>query len=422
MEDTNQLQDRFLPFLETQQDFIRPVNSQGIPLRYFCGNSLGLQPVSAKAAIEEVLNDWATLAVDGHFKAKKRWFDYPALLRPGLARLCGALPEEVQAMGTLTGNLHLMMVSFFRPAGGRKKILMEAGAFPSDQYAVESQLKFHGLNLNDHLIEVRAREGEHFLRTEDIVNQIETHADELSLVLFSGVQYLSGQAFDLEAICRAGQRAGAKVGFDLAHAIGNIPLKLHDWGADFAVWCSYKYLNGGPGAVAGIFVHERYAADHEIPRFAGWFGHDESRRFLMEKGFQAIYGAQGWQLSNENILSLAAIRASLDIFQKVSPDLLEERRKFLSARLDQVLRQFHLLEIITPESRGAQISVRSRNRNIRPLFEFLQHSDIIGDMRQADILRISVPPLYSREQDLDALDIALNEFFNSGMNSPGKVS
>jgi kynureninase len=396
---------------EFQHAFIRPKDLSGKELHYFCGNSLGLQPVSARSAIQEVLDDWANLAVDGHFYAGKRWYDYPNLLKTGLAQLCGALPEEVQAMGSLSSNLHLMMVSFFRPEGKKRKILMEAGAFPSDQYVVESQLKFHGLDPLSDLIEVLPRENEYSLRTEDIVKKIEENAGELALVLFSGVHYLTGQAFDMESICRAAHKAGAKAGFDLAHAIGNIRLNLHQWEADFAVWCSYKYLNGGPGAVGGIFVHERYAADESLPRFAGWFGHDESLRFRMEKGFRPMYGAQGWQLSNENILSLAAIRASLEIFEKVSPEKLEQRREHLSGRLRQILERFESLKIITPESRGAQISIRSDSLEIKSLFEFLRTSGVIGDYREPGVLRLAVPPLYTREEDLKALKITLNRFF-----------
>ena len=399
-------------FLELQQAFHRPKDPSGKELHYFCGNSLGLQPVSAKAAIAEVLNDWANLAVDGHFKAERRWYDYPNLLKTGLAQLCGALPEEVQAMGSLSGNLHLMMVSFFRPEGKRRKILMESGAFPSDQYVVESQLKFHGLNPLTDLIEVQPRSGESSLRTEDVVKKIEENAGELALVLFSGVHYLTGQAFDMESICRSAQKAGSKVGFDLAHAIGNIRLNLHEWNADFAVWCSYKYLNGGPGATGGIFVHERHAADESMPRFAGWFGHDESRRFKMEKGFRPMYGAQGWQLSNENILSLAAIRASLEVFAKVSPEQLERRREYLSGRLQQILERFESLKIITPASRGAQISIQSKTGSIRPLFDFLHASGVIGDFREPDVMRLAVPPLYTREEDLTALEKGMEAFFS----------
>ena len=402
----------FDSFQELQQAFHRPKDSSGKELHYFCGNSLGLQPLSSQAAIQEVLNDWANLAVDGHFKAERRWYDYPNLLKTGLARLCGALPEEVQAMGSLSSNLHLMMVSFFRPEGKRRKILMESGAFSSDQYVVESQLKFHGLNPLTDLIEVQPRAGEDFLRTEDIVKKIEENAGELALVLFSGVHYLTGQAFDMESISRAAQQAGAKVGFDLAHAIGNIRLNLHQWGADFAVWCSYKYLNGGPGATGGIFVHERYAADESLPRFAGWFGYDESLRFKMEKGFRPMYGAQGWQLSNENILSLAAIRSSLELFEKVSLEQLEQRREYLTERLQQILEPYESLKIITPPSRGAQISLQSKTGSIRPLFDFLHASGIIGDYREPGVIRLAVAPLYVREDDLTALEKGMKAFFS----------
>ncbi len=402
----------FAPFREMKDAFIHPLKPDGSLVHYFCGNSLGLQPISTRGAIEEVLEDWGSLAVGGHFKAKRRWYDYPKLLNNGLARLCGALPTEVQAMGSLSGNLHLMLVSFFRPEGRRKKILMEAGAFPSDQYAVESQLRFHGLDPEKDLIEVRPREGEFCLQTEDILRQIEENANDLALVLFSGVHYLSGQAFDMQAISRAARNAGARVGFDLAHAIGNIPLKLHEWQADFAVWCSYKYLNAGPGAVGGIFVHDRHAADTSLPRFAGWFGHDESRRFLMEKGFRPEYGAPGWQLSNENILSLAAIRASLAEFDKVSLDLLEKRREYLNGRMQKIIDRFEALETLTPAERGAQISVRFRNGSIRPLFEHLHSAGIVGDLREPDIMRLAVAALYTSDEDLNALERGLETFFS----------
>ncbi len=403
----------FAPFREMKKAFLHPLKSDGSPIHYFCGNSLGLQPISTRGAIEEVLQDWSNMAVGGHFKANRRWYDYPKLLNKGLARLCGALPSEVQAMGNLSGNLHLMMVSFFRPEGRRKKILMEAGAFPSDQYAVESQLRFHGLDPEKDLIEVRPREGKFYLQTEDIIRKIEENASEIALVLFSGVHYLSGQVFDMETISRAARNAGARVGFDLAHAIGNIPLKLHEWQADFAVWCSYKYLNAGPGAVGGIFVHDCHAADTSLPRFAGWFGHDESRRFLMEKGFRPEYGAQGWQLSNENILSLAAIRASLAEFDKVSLELLEKRREYLVGRMQKILDRFEALETLTPAERGAQISIRIRNGSIRPLFEYLHSAGIVGDLREPDVMRLTAAPLYTGEEDLDALNKALENYFKS---------
>jgi kynureninase len=398
-------------FIKIQNEFLRPVSDKGEALAYFCGNSLGLQPKGTKAAISEVLNDWAELAVDGHFTAGRRWYDYPTLLTPSLAKLCGAKETEVAAMGTLTGNLHLMLVSFFQPKGKRTKILMEAGAFPSDHYAVETQLKFHGLNPSENIIEVFPGEGEESLKTEDILKAIQENADELALVLFSGVHFLSGQAFDMKAITAAAHSIGAKAGFDLAHAIGNIRLELHQWNVDFAVWCSYKYLNGGPGSVAGIFVHERFASDNTLPRFGGWFGHDESRRFLLEKGFNPIPGARGWQLSNENILSLAAIRASLELFDFVNPDLLEIRRNFLNYKLQEVINQFPEMKTITPESRGAQISVKLLGGKEKALFAHLRDHGVVVDLREPNILRMAATPLYTTENEINKLEAALKTFF-----------
>jgi len=399
-------------FIKIQNEFLRPVSDKGETQAYFCGNSLGLQAKGTSASISEVLNDWAELAVDGHFIAGRRWYDYPTLLTPSLAKLCGAKESEVAAMGTLTGNLHLMLVSFFQPEGKRTKILMEAGAFPSDQYAVETQLKFHGLNPSENIIEVFPREGEESLETEDILKAIQENADELALVLFSGVQFLSGQAFDIQAITAAAHSIGVKAGFDLAHAIGNIRLELHQWNVDFAVWCSYKYLNGGPGSVAGIFVHERYASDNSLPRFGGWFGHDESRRFLMEKGFSPIPGARGWQLSNENILSLAAIRASLELFDLVNPDLLEIRRNLLNYKLQEVINQFQEIITITPKSRGAQISVKLKSGNEKALFSHLRANGVVVDFREPGIIRMATTPLYTTENDISKLEAALKTFFH----------
>jgi kynureninase len=398
-------------FIKIQNEFLRPVSDKGETQAYFCGNSLGLQPKGTSAAISEVLKDWAEMAVDGHFKAGRRWYNYPSLLSPTLAKLCGAKETEVAAMGTLTGNLHLMLVSFFQPEGKRTKILMEAGAFPSDQYAVETQLKFHGLNPSENIIEVFPREGEDSLRTEDILKAIHDHSDELALVLFSGVHYLSGQAFDMKAITAAAHSIGVKAGFDLAHAIGNIRLELHQWNVDFAVWCSYKYLNGGPGSVAGIFVHERYASDNSLPRFGGWFGHDESRRFLMEKGFSPIPGARGWQLSNENILSLAAIRASLEMFELIPFDLLEKRRNLLNYKLQETINQFQEMETITPETRGAQISVKLKGGKEKALFTHLQENGVVVDFREPNIVRMAATPLYTKENEIDKLEEALKTFF-----------
>ena len=397
---------------ETASRFIRPTRKDGQALHYLCGNSLGLQPVASRNYLQEVLDDWANMAVDAHFAAKHRWFSYPDLLSPSLAALCGASRHEVRAMGSLSGNLHLMMVSFFRPQGRRCKILMEAGAFPSDQYAVESQLKFHGLNPEEHLVEVAPREGEFQLHTEDILQAIEKHAEELALVLFSGVQYLSGQVFDMAVIAAAAKRAGACVGFDLAHAIGNVPLQLNAWEADFAVWCSYKYLNAGPGATAGIFVHEKHADDASLPRFAGWYGYREDGRFLMKKGFEPAHGAEGWQLSNENILSFAALRASLAEFDRVDFSMLMKRQQYLVAMMEEVLLKYPEIQILTPASRGGQLSFRALNGKSRELFELLQQRGIIGDFRQPDVLRLAIAPLYNGEEDMLALESALQTYFS----------
>lgn len=398
-------------FEESTRRFIHPRGEDGRVLHYLCGNSLGLQPVSCREYLNEVLNDWAGMAVDAHSEAKNRWLNYPDLLSPSLAALCGARSHEVRAMGSLSSNLHLMMVSFFRPKGRRCKILMEAGAFPSDQYAVESQMKFHGLNPEDHVLELRPREGEFSLHTEDILSAIQQNADELALVLFSGVQYISGQVFDMHAISQAARRAGACVGFDLAHAIGNIPLQLHDWDPDFAVWCSYKYLNAGPGATAGIFVNDRHATNPSLPRFTGWFGNEAESRFLMKKGFMPAYGAEGWQLSNENILSLAALRASLAEFDRVDFSLLMKRQRQLVEMMEIVLQKHPDIQILTPEARGGQLSFRLINGNSKTLFDFLHANGIIGDFRQPDVIRLAIAPLYNREEDVHALEATLCAYF-----------
>jgi kynureninase len=290
---------------------------QGNNCLYFCGNSLGLQPKAVAPALQQELEQWKTYGVEGHFKGQHPWMYYHKFLAAQSAAVVGAREEEVVVMNTLTTNLHLLMVSFYRPTADRFKIIMEAGAFPSDQYAVESQVKFHGFTPEEAIVEIAPRPGEDTLRTEDICAIIEKEGPQTALVMFAGVNYYTGQFFDLEAITKAGHQAGALVGFDLAHAAGNIPLKLHEWGPDFAVWCSYKYLNSGPGGPSGAFVHERHANNPDLPRFAGWWGHDEEHRFLMEKGFIPMRGAAGWQLSNAQIFSFAAHKASLDLFAEV---------------------------------------------------------------------------------------------------------
>ncbi|MEL7004743.1 MAG: kynureninase, partial [Bacteroidota bacterium] len=302
------------PLADYRKEFLIPQRN-GKDCIYFTGNSLGLQSKGVRKYINEELESWATMGVDGHFHSERRpWYHYHKYSKDVLAGIVGALPSEVVAMNNLTANLHFMMVSFYRPTSKRFKIIMESGAFPSDQYAVESQIKFHGYDYNETLVEVSPREGEHTLRTDDIVACIKEHGDEVALVLFSGIQYYTGQLFDLKAIAETGHDVGAFVGFDLAHAAGNVILNLHDINADFAVWCSYKYMNSGPGGVSGVFIHEKHHHDIDIPRFAGWWGQDETERFLMQKGFKPMPGADGWQVSNGNVLSTAAHLAALDLF------------------------------------------------------------------------------------------------------------
>ncbi len=367
---------------------------------YLTGNSLGLQPKTALAALEQELEDWKNYGVEGHFHGKNPWFHYHKFLTEKAAKVVGALPHEVVVMNNLTVNLHLMMVSFYRPTATRYKIIMEAGAFPSDQYAMESQVRFHGYNPEDAIIEIAPREGEYHLRTKDIIDTIAKNANETALIMFSGVQYYSGQAFDMEAITAAGHQHGMTVGFDLAHAAGNLLLKLHDWNVDFAVWCGYKYLNSGPGGVSGVFVNERFANAPELPRFAGWWGHKESERFLMKKGYIPEYGAAGWQLSNAPVLTMAVHNASLTIFEEAGMDALTTKSKTLTAYLQYVLeRSGKGLKIITPEQRGCQLSILT-DANGKALFEHLQNHGIIADWREPNVIRMAPTPLYNSFEDV----------------------
>ena len=313
------------PLAQVRQRFLIPKTKTGDDCIYLCGHSLGLQPKTASAYLEQELRDWADLGVEGHFHARNPWMPYHRLLTQQTAGLVGAQPAEVVVMNSLTVNLHLMMVSFYRPTTDRHKILVEGGAFPSDQYAVESQFRFHGFDPASSLLELMPRDGEACVRDQDIESRIEQEGDSIALILIGGVNYVTGQAFDMEGITRAGQRKGCVVGFDLAHAVGNIPLRLHDWGPDFAVWCNYKYLNGGPGCVGGCFVHERHARAWKMPRLAGWWGHDETTRFRMGPHFHAMEGAEGWQLSNPPILALAALRASMEIFAEAGLERLRAK-------------------------------------------------------------------------------------------------
>lgn len=371
---------------------------------YLCGHSLGLQPKTAAAYIERELTDWAQLGVEGHFHAQNPWMPYHRLLAQQTAELVGAKPLEVVVMNSLTVNLHLMMISFYRPTKDRHKILIERGAFPSDQYAVQSQIRFHGFDPATSLLELTARPGESCLREEDIEVLIEQTGDEIALIMLGGVNYATGQAFDMERITRAGHTRGCVVGFDLAHAAGNFRLKLHDWGPDFAAWCSYKYLNGGPGCIAGCFVHERHARDWDLPRFAGWWGHDEQSRFKMGPDFLPMPGAEGWQLSNPSIMSLAALRASMDIFHEASIERLRCKSVLLTGYLEFLLKRkaSSNFSIITPsetDRRGAQLSIRLPGHG-RDLCESLSRQGVIGDWREPDTFRVAPVPLYNSFQDV----------------------
>jgi kynureninase len=371
---------------------------------YLCGHSLGLQPKTAATYVKQELKEWAELGVEGHFHAKNPWMPYHRLLTEQTAELVGAKPLEVVAMNSLTVNLHLMMVSFYRPTKERHKIVVERGAFPSDQYAVQSQIRFHGFAPATSLIELTPRSGESLLRDEDIELLIERQGDEVALIMLGGVNYATGQAFDMERITRLGHARGCVVGFDLAHAAGNLVLKLHEWGPDFAVWCSYKYLNGGPGCVAGCFVHERHAQSLELPRFAGWWGHDEESRFEMGSDFRAISGADGWQLSNPSIVSLAVLRASMDVFHEAGMESLRAKSVWLTSYLEFLLNQnaSHSFSVVTPrekERRGAQLSIRVPDHG-RALCRQLAQQGIIGDWREPDTFRVAPVPLYNSYLDV----------------------
>jgi kynureninase len=373
---------------------------------YFCGNSLGLQPRAVRAALVQELDDWAALGVEAHFRGKHPWMPYHNEVREGLAMLVGAQPSEVVAMNSLTANLHLLMVSFYRPTRERPAILIEAGAFPSDRYGVESQIRFHGFDPATDLIELEADEPGGTISMAAMERVLAEHGHRIALVLWPGVQYRTGQAFDLKEITRLAQARGCIVGFDLAHGAGNLRLGLHDSGADFAAWCHYKYCNSGPGAVAGAFVHERHAQT-DRPRFAGWWGHDQATRFRMGPEFSPTPGADGWQLSNPPILALAPLRVSLELFAEAGMDRLRAKSEKLTAHLEALIhaRCAETLQVVTPSDpvrRGCQLSLRvagGRTRG-RELFEYLEARGIVGDWREPDVIRISPVPLYNRFADL----------------------
>jgi kynureninase len=387
-----------------RERFHFPKSADGSDCVYLCGHSLGLQPKTVREYVDQELKDWEVLGVEGHFQGKHPWMAYHRLLAEQTARLVGAKPAEVVVMNSLTVNLHLMMVSFYRPTAQRYKILMEGSAFPSDQYAVKSQLTFHGFDPATSLVEVQPRAGEHILREEDIVERIEREGSSLALVMLGGVNYSSGQAFDMAAITRAGHAKGCVVAFDLAHAAGNLLLKLHEWDVDFATWCSYKYLNGGPGCIGGCFVHERHAHDSRLPRFAGWWGHDETTRFKMGPEFHAMEGAEGWQLSNPSILSLAALRASMDLFDATGIERLRAKSISLTGYLEFLLDhnaspKFEILTPRDPVRRGAQLSLRIKSGG-RAICDKLVEEGVLCDWREPDILRVAPAPLYNSYLDV----------------------
>ncbi len=402
------------PLASYRDEFYIPQHN-GQPVVYLTGNSLGLQPKSALNALKVELDDWAKYGVEGHFEGTNPWLKYHSFLTENAAKLVGAKPIEVVVMNNLTVNLHLMMVSFYRPTKERYKIIMEAGAFPSDQYAMESQAKWHGFNYEDAVIEVSPRKGEYHLRTEDILETIKMHGQQTALVMFSGVQYYTGQAFDIKAITEAAHAQGAYAGFDLAHAAGNLVLQLNEWDVDFAVWCSYKYLNSGPGSVSGVFVHEKHANNNNIPRFAGWWGHKEEVRFKMEKGFIPEAGAAGWQLSNAPVFSMAIHKASLAMFSKAGMEALNEKSKPLNAYLEFVLleaaKENNLLhfKIITPKDRGCQLSILTGDEG-KDLFNYLSENGVIADWREPNVIRMAPVPMYNSYEDIFKLGALLKAY------------
>ncbi len=395
--------------------FIPEIN--GKPCFYFTGNSLGLQPKAAEVALKTELQDWKNLGVEGHFHGTNPWFHYHKFLTQQTASVVGALPEEVVVMNQLTSNLHFLFVSFYRPTAKKYKILMEVSAFPSDMYLVESQVKFHGYQPDDAIIELKPRAGEHTLRNEDILNAIEEHRNELALVFFSGVQYYTGQVFNIKSIAEKAKEHQITVGFDLAHAAGNIELKLHEWEVDFAAWCSYKYLNSGPGSVAGAFIHQKHANNTDLPRFAGWWGQKEDERFKMLKGFNPENGAAGWQLSNAPVLSMCVHKVSLDIFEKAGMPNLIKKAHLLNAFLQFVIEDAIKsnpkiqLNIITPPfpERSCQISLLT-NQNGKQLFDYLTLNGVVADWRNPNVIRIAPVPLYNSFEDVYQLGQLLKNY------------
>lgn len=375
---------------------------------YFLGNSLGLQPKRTAAYMSDIMCQWAQFGVEGFFKGYIPWLHYHDTLVEPLAEIVGCLPHEVVVMNQLSINLHLMMISFYRPSGKRNKILCEAKAFPSDQYAMETHLKAHGFDPAEHIIELAPRDGEHTFRTEDIVKKIQDHQDEIALVLWGGVNYYTGQAFDMKTITAAAHDAGALVGFDLAHAAGNINLQLHDWNVDFACWCSYKYLNSGPGAVAGAYIHERYHKDATLERFAGWWGYEKATRFKMEKGFKPVDTAEGWSVSTPAMLLFACHRAALEIFQEAGIKNIIQKGKMLNEYLFFIIEEINkrqpekIIEVLTPhgdDEKGNQVSMFMHKKG-KEIFTELGNNGIFSDWREPNVIRIAPAPLYNSFEEV----------------------
>ena len=409
---------------EYRQKFHFPQHN-GKSVIYFTGNSLGLQPKTTKEWVNRELDAWAQFGVEGHFDAPLPWFSYHEFLTEKTARLVGAKPNEVVVTHSLTTNLHLQMVTFYRPTKTRYKILCEQKAFPSDMYALESQVRIHGLDPADAIVEIAARNGEHLISDQDIISTIEKHGDSVALVMIGGVNYYTGQLFNMPEIVKAGHKVGAIVGFDLAHAAGNVQLDLHKWNVDFAAWCSYKYLNSGPGGVAGMFIHEKHSTNTNLPRFAGWWGHDKSERFKMGKGFRAIPTAEGWQLSNAPVLGMAAHLASLEIFDSAGMKNLTEKSQALTAYLEEIINDISSrkkdvcqLEIITPKEtsrRGAQLSILAHGMG-KSLFDVLTKQGVVADWREPNVIRIAPVPLYNSFEDVYSFGQCLEKAIDHGAN------
>ena len=401
-----QEQDANDPLKSFREKFIIPIH-EGKEQKYFLGNSLGLQPKNTKAEISKILEEWGAYGVEAFFLGDNPWLHYHEQLTKPLSLIVGALPEEISVMNQLTVNLHLMLASFYQPKGKRKKILCEAKAFPSDQYMLETHAKHHGFDPDEIIVEVTPRPDEHKIHTEDILTAINQHKSELALVLFSGLNYYSGQVFDMKTITEAGQNVGAKVGFDLAHAAGNIELRLHDWNVDFACWCSYKYLNSGPGAISGVFIHERYHRDKSIPRLAGWWGYDKATRFNMEKGFQPISTAEGWQLSTPSPILYACHKAALDIIQSAGWYTILEKSRLLNDFLWQIIGELQnaypdKITCITPRGKqenGSQVSLLT-HKGGREMFNKLTKAGFITDWREPDLIRLAPVPLYNTYEEV----------------------